>query len=165
MTRKVFLLKWIFVANVFSLGYRSTLLSTLVPIRYEDTIDTVHDLEKSRLSLLIPKDTSFHMLVATDSRSIVKHIYKRSTLVPFNGTIPEWAFDRQVFNLKTETMEEIQCLNIYRIRAGDGVGLAELTLDARNINEFHFGREILYTSYASYIAPKGSPMVVGHSIP
>ena len=54
MTRKVFLLKWIFVANVFSLGYRSTLLSTLVPIRYEDTIETVHDLYKSGLSLLIP---------------------------------------------------------------------------------------------------------------
>ena len=57
LTRKVFLVKWIFVANVFSLGYRSTLLSTLVPIRYEETIDTVYDLDKSRLSLLIPKDT------------------------------------------------------------------------------------------------------------
>ena len=95
-TRKVFLLKWIFVANVFSLGYRSTLLSTLVPIRYEDTIDSLHDLNKSRLPLLIPKDTAFHKLVAIDTRPIVKQIFGRSILVPFNGTIAQWAYDRQV---------------------------------------------------------------------
>ena len=94
MTRKVFLLKWIFIANVFSLGYRSTLLSTLVPIRYEDTIDTVKELDESKLSLLIPKDTAFHKLVATDTRQIVRQIYERSTLVPFNGTIAKWAYER-----------------------------------------------------------------------
>ena len=49
-----------------------------------------------------------------------------------------------------------------RIHEGDGVGLAEVILDAANINAYHYGREILYTSYASYIVPKGSPLVVGN---
>ena len=165
MTRKVFLLKWIFVANVFSLGYRSTLLSTLVPIRYEDTIDTVHDLHKSGIPLLIAKDTSFHKLVATDTRPMMRQIYERSTLVPFNGTIPKWAYDRQATKVIPGILITMFDLNVFRIHAGSGVGLAELTLEAHNINALHFGREILYTSYASYIAPKGSPMVVGHLIP
>ena len=112
LTRKVFLVKWIFVANVFSLGYRSTLLSTLVPIRYEETIDTVYDLDKSRLSLLIPKDTAFHELVATDTRPIVRRIYERSTLVPFNGTIPKWVFDRHGTHRNSKQQNMVKKLNL-----------------------------------------------------
>ena len=96
LIRKTLLFKWIFVANVFSLGYRSILLSTLVAIRYEDSIETLQDLGKSGLSLLIPQDTAFHKMVQTDPRPIMRKIYERSTLFPYNGTIEAWVYERKV---------------------------------------------------------------------
>ena len=46
------------------------------------------------------------------------------------------------------------------MHAGTGVGLADLTLEAHNVNALHFSKDILYTQFASYILPKGSPLVV-----
>ena len=72
------------------MGYRSTLLSTLIPIRYEKTIDTLEDLDASGLPLLVPNNTAPHWLIKTDPRPVAKIIFSKSTLYPFNGTIPEW---------------------------------------------------------------------------
>ena len=69
-----------------------------------------------------------------------------------NGLMKGWQLDLVFITILS--------LNVFRIYAGNGVGLAELTLDAHNINNFHFSKEILYTLFASYIVPKGSPMVV-----
>ena len=46
------------------------------------------------------------------------------------------------------------------MHAGTGVGLADLTLEAHSVNALHFSKDILYTQFASYILPKGSPLVV-----
>ena len=83
MTRKMLILKWIFLGNIFTMGYKCTLLSNLIPIRYESTIDTLLDLEQSGLPLLITRDTEAHHSFANDLRPIVQRIYNKSILWTF----------------------------------------------------------------------------------
>ena len=89
-SRAILLFTWLFFGNVLSLGYKSTLLSTLIAIRYEKTIETVQDLDNSGLPYLVPAKTAPHVLVMTDPRPAVKRIAKRVELYPFNGTVPTW---------------------------------------------------------------------------
>ena len=86
--RKLLILKWIFLGNVITLAYKSTLLSSLIKIRYESTIDTLCDLDKSALPALIPAGTPATQAFATDPREIMKSIFNRSIIYPFNGRIP-----------------------------------------------------------------------------
>jgi hypothetical protein len=72
---------------------RGTLLSTLIPIRYEETINTIEDLDKSQLPFIIPGKTAPHMLVATDPRPAMQQILKRSIIYPFDGKEPAWPGD------------------------------------------------------------------------
>ena len=67
------------------MGYKSTLLSTLIPIRYESTIDTDADLEESGLPLTIPESTAIQDAIANDTRPIMKQIYKRRFLYRYGG--------------------------------------------------------------------------------
>ena len=84
-TRKILILKWIVLGSILTMGYKCTLLSNLIPIQYEETIDTLQDLDQSGLSLLIPKDTDVHYSFANDQRPIMKRIFERSTLWTFTG--------------------------------------------------------------------------------
>jgi hypothetical protein len=73
---------------------RSTLLATLIPIRYEDTINTIDDLDKSQMPFIIPGKTAPHILVATDPRPAMQRIFNRSIIIPYNGTFfAQWALD------------------------------------------------------------------------
>ena len=65
------------------MAYKSTLLSTLVTIRYNKPIDTLVDLDSSGLPLAVPKGTSSHNWIENDSRAIVKQIYNRSILFEY----------------------------------------------------------------------------------
>ena len=67
------------------MGYKSTLLSTLIPICYETTIDTLADIEKSGLPLVIAKSTAMHHAIAADKRPMMKQIYKDSILFRYAG--------------------------------------------------------------------------------
>ena len=67
------------------MGYKSTLLSTLIPICYETTIDTLADIEKSGLPLVIAKSTAMHHAIASDKRPIMKQIYEDSILYQYAG--------------------------------------------------------------------------------
>ena len=67
------------------MGYKSTLLSTLIPIRYGTTIDTLADIEKSGLPLVIPKSTAVHHAIASDKRPIMKQIFVDSILYRYAG--------------------------------------------------------------------------------
>ena len=75
------------------MAYKSTLLSSLIAIRYDDTIDTLNDLENSGLPLLLPNNTSSRKMFASDPRKILKNIYKSSHIYAFNGTPPLYAWD------------------------------------------------------------------------
>ena len=90
IARKLLLLQWLVWGNILAWGYRSTLLSILIPIRYEATIKTVNDLNSSGLPLLLPRATAMHFLMASDPRPVVKQIYNKSIVYPYNGTIPSW---------------------------------------------------------------------------
>ena len=85
---------WLFLGNVLSMAYKSTLLSTLIPIRYEKTLDTIEGLEKSGLGLLIAGGTVLQWLAATDPRPSMGRIIDRSEIYPFNGTIRKEDNDR-----------------------------------------------------------------------
>lgn len=92
--RRIILLKWLLLANFLTLGYMSTLLSQLVAIRYENPIDTIDDLDKSGLPLLIPEGTGVDNLIGKDPRPAVKRIFNRSMIYPYNGShYPSWVDD------------------------------------------------------------------------
>ena len=85
---------WLFAGNVLTMGYKSTLLSTLIPIRYEQLIDTIDDLDQSGLPFMIPGGTVLVWLAASDPRPAMKRIYERREIVPFSGTVSEEDDDR-----------------------------------------------------------------------
>ena len=86
--RKLLILKWIFLGNVITMAYKSTLLSSLITIRYEDKIDSLKDVETSGLPFLLHKNGWLHEMFANDQRQIIKNIYKNRHLY----THPRLAF-------------------------------------------------------------------------
>ena len=80
------------------MAYKSNLLSSLIPIRYEETIDTVEDIEHSGLPLLILQSTATHKLIASDPRDTMKQVYNRSILFPWSPSepwgVPGWVLAR-----------------------------------------------------------------------
>ena len=90
--RKVLILKWLFLGNVITMAYKSNLLSSLVTIRYERTIDSLKDLLDSDMGVLLPNNTAVHKMFASDPRSIMKKIYKISHVYPYHGTVPLYAW-------------------------------------------------------------------------
>ena len=96
-SRMFLLFIWLFLGNVLSMAYKSTLLSTLIPIRYEKQIDTIQDLDQSGLPFLIPSGTVLQWLAGTDPRPPMQNIFKRHELVPFDGNIREEDEARYVY--------------------------------------------------------------------
>ena len=92
--RKIVILKWIFLGNILTMAYKKSLLSSLIPIQYEDSIDSIDDLDNSGLPLMLGKGYTLHELMSSDSRPIMRRIFNRSILVTVgkNG-IPKWAFE------------------------------------------------------------------------
>ena len=83
-----------FASSILQWGYKSTLFSTLVPIFYEDTLETLADVANSDLPLLVPKNTAPHWLIGTDPRPAAKKILAKTIVYPFNGTAPDWVYKR-----------------------------------------------------------------------
>ena len=77
-SRKLLLIQWLVSANFLLMGYKSVLLSSLVTILYEDTIDTLNDLDRSNLPLLIPQGFGVLEPLEKDPRPIVMRILNRS---------------------------------------------------------------------------------------
>ena len=67
------------------MGYKCTLPSTLIPVRYEGTINTLSDLDRSGLPLLIPRSTAQYKAFANDKRPIMKRIFNKSISWAFTG--------------------------------------------------------------------------------
>ena len=65
------------------MAYKSTLLSTLVTIRYNKPIDTLDNLDSSGLPLAIAKGTAAHNWFESDPRAIAKQIYNRSIIFEY----------------------------------------------------------------------------------
>ena len=82
--RKILILKWIVLGSVLTWGYKSTLLSTLVTIRYTKPIDTLADLDRSGLPLVMAAGLAEQQAFENDQREMMKRIYSRSILFQFN---------------------------------------------------------------------------------
>ena len=67
------------------MGYKSTLLSTLIPIRYESKIDTLADLKESGLPLTIPTSTAIYEAIESDQRPIMKQIFTEGIKYQYEG--------------------------------------------------------------------------------
>ena len=94
--RKCILLKWFLLGGLLSWAYLSTLLATLVVIKYDETIDTIAQMDKSGLPFLLPEATAPHKLVATDPRPAMRRIFQRSLTYPLDQgarAAPKWALD------------------------------------------------------------------------
>ena len=89
--RKLVILKWIVLGNILTLGYKTTLLSSLIRIQYGDTIDNISDLDKSGLSLLVAKSTATVDYIERDPRQMMARISQRKILYSLNnGRPPHW---------------------------------------------------------------------------
>lgn len=93
-SRKLLLIQWLVFVNFLLMGYKSVLLSSLVTIRYEDTIDTLDDLDKSNLPLMIAQGAGLVEPLEKDPRPIMKRIFSRSKLYPYDGNTPDWVWER-----------------------------------------------------------------------
>ena len=62
------------------MAYKSTLLSSLIQIRYESPIDTLSDLDNSGLHILIPGGSPVDKAFATDPRDVMKDIQNRTII-------------------------------------------------------------------------------------
>lgn len=94
--RKFAILMWIFMSHVLILGYKATLLSTLIPIRYSDRINSLEDMDRSGLPLLVPNGTAVYKSMVGDKRRIVQQIYNRSLVYQYTGTRENiaWFFEK-----------------------------------------------------------------------
>ena len=93
-TRKVLIIKWLFLGNIITMAFKSTLLSSLLQIRYEETIETINDMANSGLPILLPNNTAPRQMFLSDPRQIMKKISKNSIAYPFNGTVPNQVLDK-----------------------------------------------------------------------
>ena len=75
------------------MAYGSCLLSTLVPILYEETIDDLNDLDNSGLPLLVVKGSAVHDYISHDPSPLMKRIFNRTILLTIEGGVPQWPFD------------------------------------------------------------------------
>ena len=97
-SRKVLILIWLmFASNLLNWSYKSTLLSTLIPIYYENPINTLEDADNSDLPLLVPRSTVLQRLLATDPRPTAKRVFRKSVLYSYHGITPDWVMKRYLF--------------------------------------------------------------------
>ena len=75
------------------MAYKKSLLSSLIPSRYEPTIDSISDLDSSNLPLLIWKGSIIHKYFASDSRPIMRRVFNRSIFFTVENGIPKWALE------------------------------------------------------------------------
>ena len=91
------ILKWIILGSLLTMAYKSTLLSSLIPVRYEAAIDTLEDMEQSGRPLLIMRSTTLHKLIVNDPREAMMRAYERSILFQYSSMekwgVPGWVMD------------------------------------------------------------------------
>ena len=88
--RKVVILKWIVLGNILTLGYKTTLLSSLIPIRYGAAIDSMADLDRSGLPLILAEGGSSLDYVCGDSREVMTSICNKRIVFSMKAGIPKW---------------------------------------------------------------------------
>ena len=156
-TRKILILKWIVLGSVLTWAYKSTLLSTLVTIRYNKPIDTAADLDRSGLPLVI---VDGHEKLENDQRDIMKRIYSRSILVEASPQTQAKYFAMSVITFILTHSKRSYFISNFRISQNLAVFLgSRVYYDAVLTNKVHPSKEpFMMSFYRSFIVPWGSPL-------
>ena len=90
--RSMLALKWILFGTLITMIYKSTLRCMMMKIEYEEPIDTIDDMLKSEMILLVPSNTPLGDIVKADIRDEVKELIRKN--VQFyelgNKGSPQW---------------------------------------------------------------------------
>ena len=81
--KQILLLVWLVVGFLLTVSYKSVLLSNLVNIGYEKTIDTVDDMLNSEKVLCTPGKSMLPILIRGDPRPKVKSLKNTMEVVDF----------------------------------------------------------------------------------
>ena len=73
------------MGNILTLAYKTNLLASLIPIRYEDTIDNINELHKSGLPIILIKGNAL-----TDYFRGHTDIFKKAIVVNGDVTSLQW---------------------------------------------------------------------------
>ena len=81
-SRSIVVLHWLICGYILSMGYCATLLSVMISIRYEDTIDNINDLDISGMPILFGPDTPMGQIVLKDPRPAMRRINNVTKPIP-----------------------------------------------------------------------------------
>ena len=94
IAREMLILKWAMIGFLFTIGYKSVLLSTMINIEYEKPLDTVEDILRSDKQLFIDSTSGIGDLLKSDPREKIKELAKKGrsyeTEVTEKGNGPVW---------------------------------------------------------------------------
>ena len=77
-SRRLLILQWLICSAFLSHAYKSTLLSTLIAIRYTAPLDTIDQMVESGLPFYVQTDNNmFNWLANTDPRESVQKLNER----------------------------------------------------------------------------------------
>ena len=109
--RKAAILKWIVLGNFLTLAYKKSLLASLIPIRYEDTIDNLYDLDQSGLPMFFYVGSPMVDHILRDPREMMARIYSRGIFIPWQYPPPQWVLKMYVnINFQKKEVYCIYCL-------------------------------------------------------
>ena len=92
-TRKIIIIKWLFLGNIITMAFKSTLLSSLIQIRYEGKMDSLNDVANSGLPILLPNNTAPRQMFVSDPRQVMRKMSNNTIDYPYNGTVPYQILD------------------------------------------------------------------------
>ena len=76
IAREMLILKWAMIGFLFTISYKSVLLSTMINIEYEKPLDTVEDILRSDKPVFI--ESGMIDLLKSDPREKIKELFKKA---------------------------------------------------------------------------------------
>ena len=78
IAREMLILKWAMIGFLFTISYKSVLLSNMINIEYEKALDTVEDVLRSDKPLFVDGTSGIGMLLKSDLREKMKELAKKA---------------------------------------------------------------------------------------
>ena len=88
-SRRLLLIQWLIWGNIISNVYKGALLSSLISIRYTDSLDTMIQMEQSGIPFYCLGNTALCWLADTDPREVGVQLNKRRFDMPYSGKVEE----------------------------------------------------------------------------
>ena len=88
-SRRLLLIQWLIWGNIISNVYKGALLSSLISIRYTDSLDTMIQMEQSGIPFYCLGNTALCWLADTDPREVGVQLNKRRFEMPYSGKVEE----------------------------------------------------------------------------